>query len=63
MDTLFSGERYKDLMTEECVVRLAKLRRAAFSSSLYQQQQRTMVDEIFKACSIEFGQKLDMDVD
>ena len=44
-------------------MRLAKLRRAAFSISLQQQKQRAMVDEIFKACNVEVGQKLDMDVD
>jgi len=58
-----NSERYKDLMTEECIMRLAKLRRAAFSISLQQQKQRAMVDDIFKACNVEVGQKLDMDVD
>ena len=50
-------------MTEECVLRLDRLRRASFSTTLHQQQQRAMVDEIFKACNIETEKKTDMVID
>lgn len=57
---LFStGERYKELMTPECVVRLARLKCASFSTTA---QQRAMVDEVFKACNIQPEEKMDEDI-